>query len=1032
MVHLSSMLASVMLVVVGFSSICQGAPTLARRDAINLSPHHLVPSPGSAPIRLKSYAFDPASKSFSGEIWVQNIAFNKIVQVYWSTPTLQWAGTNGLNATWVKMADNGYEIWAFNGVANTIDFGSQFYLKYQVAQSTYWDSNGGPSFNYALENVSVGSPAGSLINGCVGNGIQRKLFTTSGSRYLVIETLSDNVVHFEVSESRRPNPNLKIFNTPMVDEENLASRFCGPTSYTESGNVLETANVKVTIDTASLSATVFDKVKGTVLTTYSYSGLSSGQPNSNSNPPNLVLGWTRELTENVYGIAATPSYDANTFTSDGSWMGRSLSPPGPFQGGAEGYGNTMVNAQQGAMSYAQIPVVYNLGSNGYNHAFFLDDQHRLDWDLTTANHKVTSRGARALRWYAIAGKDLYDLRKTYLKIVGPALVPPKAALGLQISKFGYTNWAGANFEVDGIVSNNIPLDAVIFDLFWFGGFGSFGKISWDPVNFPDPAGNLKALRAKGPGAIVIEEPYVQLDSPTYTFLKGQNALARQANGSPTFMDKWWGKGSYVDHTSSGSVYWATCKRCKLILGCVVPAICPTNLESSGASDYILGHWQDLGEPELFDTNAVYAGVTEDDGFSLTTHRSVANIYQLLKTKRTYELYKNQTLTRRPVSLTRTGTAGIARYGAFTWSGDIPSFAPAAAASFGAKKHLALAGMEFHSSDIGGFHRKGCQGCDIGKLYTSWLASSVWLDLPIRPHVNAFDDYAKSFTASPAAIGDLGSNRFNIRIRYFLMPLYYSLAHSNNRNGEPIITPLFMKYPEDKAVRDFGHQYLVGPIMVPFTMDTNTSGRRVYLPANTEWYNFHTHERVVGTGGYSSEISYYPFKDTTFTLPALVQAGSIFPTAYVDDQTRNTRFQDRKDNTIVNPLQIRVYPGAKSTFVASDDDGETQQYTAGAYTTTELTQELVGSTATITVGAAKGYYLGLNSRRQLIVEIVIPAAFKGVSSVTVDGVAIALNTAATTLNAGVGYKFFGINNRILGIYGSVGSVYSARTVVVNFN
>ncbi|KAJ3094710.1 hypothetical protein HDU97_007651 [Phlyctochytrium planicorne] len=1029
------MLASLMLACISLANISAAIPTGRKRDVIELSPHHLIPSPGSAPIRLKSYSFDPASKSFSGEIWVQNIAYNKLVQVYWSTPKIEFSDALSINATFSKSVDNGYEIWSFNGVAKNIDFGSQFYLKYAVNGQTFLDANGGPTFNYALEKVDAGQPAKSDFTQCDGKGIgiQRKLFTTTGRRYLALEVLSDTVVHFEVSESRKANPNLKIFNTPMVDQDNLAARFCGPTSFSADGNVIETDYIKVTIENATLSATVFDKKRRTVLTTYSYNGLSSGQPNSLSNPPNLVLGWTREKTENVYGIAATPSYDADNLSYDGSWMGRTLTPPRSFQGDTDGYGNTMVNAQEGAMTYAQIPVVYNLGSNGYNHAFFLDDQHRLDWDLTTANHKVTSRGARALRWYAIAGKDLYDLRKTFLKIVGPALVPPKAALGLQISKFGYDNWNAANFEVDGIVGNNIPLDAVIFDLFWFGGFGSFGKISWDPNNFPDPAGNLKALRAKGPGAVLIEEPYIQIDSPTYNFLKSQNALARQANGNPTFMEKWWGKGSYIDQTSNAAVYWATCKRCRLILGCVVPAICPTNLESSGTSDYILGHWQDLGEPELFDPNAVYAGITEDDGFSLTTHGSIANVYQLLKTKRTYELYMDQNLTRRPVSLSRTGTAGLSRYGGFTWSGDIPSYAPAAASSFGVKKHLALAGLEFHSSDIGGFHRKGCKdGCDIGKLYTSWLASSVWLDLPIRPHVNAFDDYARRFTASPAAVGDLNSNRFNIHIRYFLMPLYYSLAHENHRSGDPIVTPLFMKYPKDKFVRDMGHQYLVGPIMVTSNLDTNAAGTRIYLPDKTEWYHFHTHERVVGTGANSKEFSFYPFNDGTFTLPALVEAGSIFPTAYVDDQTRNTRFQDRKDNTIINPLQIRVYPGAKSTFVASDDDGETQQYlTTGAYTTTRLTQELSGTTATVNVGAAKGYFPGLYSRRQLIVEIVIPAGFKDVASVSVDGTPLSFNASVTTANAGIGFKFFGVNNRILGIYGPVGSVYSSRTVVVNF-
>ncbi|KAI8846984.1 glycosyl hydrolases family 31-domain-containing protein [Chytridium lagenaria] len=824
--------------------------------------------------------------------------------------------------------------------------------------------------------------------------------------------------------------------TPMVDEENINRRFCGPTSFTDGGNTLETASVRVTIDSTSLAATVFDKVKNVVLTTYSYSGLSSGEVNSFSNPTNLVLQWTREQTEDIYGVAAAPTYGTAPLTSEGNWMNKSISVPNPFQGGAEGFGNTMVGVQEGAMIYAQLPIVYNLGSNGYQHAFFVDDQHRLDWDLTTANHRMTSRGARALRWYAIAGSSLNDLRKTYLKITGPMAIPPKSVFGLQISKFGYKNWAETNFEVDSIIGRGFPLDAVIYDLYWFGGTGGgFGKLAWDPVNFPDPTGNLRAIRAKGPGAVLIEEPYIDMRSATYEYLKANNGLAKLPNGQVANLNqKWWGSGSYVDHTSVGGLGWSTCKRCKLISGCRVPASCPASLESTGSSDYILGHWQDLGEPEIFEPTAVFAGIREDDGFTMTTHRSVSNIYQLLKTKATFELYKNNTLFRRPVSLTRTVAPGIQRYGAATWSGDIPSFAPAVASSFGVKKDYIMAGIEIHSSDIGGFHRKGCKvGCDINRLYTVWFANSVWFDLPVRPHVNADEQYARSFTASPAAMGDVASNLFNIRMRYFLLPLYYSLAHRANREGETLITPLFLQYPNDKNLRNFGNQYMIGPIMVAYTVDTNTAGRGVYLPSNTEWYNFHTNERVLGTGTYSADISYNPLGNTVFTLPALVQAGSIFPTAYVDDKTKNVHFQDRRDNSYVNPLQIRVYPGAKSTFTATDDDGETLQSTnVGAYSTTDLTQELVGNTATVTIAASKGYFPGQQTRQQIIVEVVIPAAFKGVASVSIDGKAYSFNELATTLNGLEGYKLFDVSNRIVGVYGPIGSVYTSKTIVVTFN
>ncbi|KAJ3209088.1 hypothetical protein HDU67_006392 [Dinochytrium kinnereticum] len=995
-------------------------------------PFPVVPPPGSPVVLLKEYGFE-RGKIFEGEVWVQNIAFEKTVSVFWSTPSLYWSESNSFNASFSHAADNGYEVWRFGGFDESIGFGSQFYVKYDVAGKTFFDNNGGEAFNYALDYAAttVKQPPKSTMNSCNGKGLRYKLYT-SGVRYLVVEMLSDTVMHFEVSEQRKPNRNLKIFNSPMVDEEYLTKRFCGPTSFFDRGNVIETPSVKVTIHPITLAVTVFDKVKNVVLTTYSYSDLSSGEFNSFENPSNLILHWTRELTENIYGVAASPWYGANApLTSEGDWINKTMTAPTPFQGGPEGFGNTMSGVQEGAMVYAQLPVVYNVGSNGYQHAFFLDDQHRLDWDLTGDVLRVSSRGARAVRWFAIAGKSLVELRRSYLKITGPMAVPPKSAFGLHVSKYGYKNWGAANFEVDGIVGRGFPLEAVIYDLYWFGGTGGgFGRLAWDSERFPDPTANLKALRAKGPGAILIEEPYIDFKSASFNFFKNNGGLALLPNGEPaTLIDQWWGSGSYIDHTSEGGIGWATCKRCRLIQGCVSPPTCPTTLESTNASSYIYGHWQDLGEPEIFVPDALFSGIKEDDGQRLTTHRSVANIYQLLKTKRTWELYSNQSLLRRPVSLTRTVAPGIQRFGGLTWSGDIPSYAPAVAASFGVKKDLVMAGIEMHSSDIGGFHRKGCrEGCDIDKLYTVWFASSVWLDFPIRAHVNAEEEYAKSFTASPAVMGHVPSNLFNTQIRYFLLPLFYSLAHAANRHGDSILTPLFLRYPNDRAVREFGNQYLIGPIMVAYTVETNKDGRGVYFPVGTEWYNFHTHERMKGDGRYSEDVRFHPFGGSLFTIPAFVASGSIFPTAFVDEFTKNSRFCERRDGSVVQPMQVRVYPGVRSTFIATDDDGETRQ---GDYATTELVQELVGRTASVWVKATKGYFPGQMTRRQLVVEVVLPAGIDGVKSVFVDGKRVEVNEEASARNAVVGYRHLGYGGRIVGVYGSVKSIYVDRTVVVKF-
>jgi alpha-glucosidase len=476
--------------------------------------------------------------------------------------------------------------------------------------------------------------------------------------------------------------------------------------------------------------------------------------------------------------------------------------------------------------------------------------------------------------------------------------------------------------------------------------------------------------------------------------------------------------------------WSTCKRCPLIAGCVVPPECGSTLEKTVASDELIGHWQDLGEPEQFDPSGVYYGTQEDDGFRFTDHRAVHNLYQFFKTKDSYEMYRKQNLAHRAQHLVRTGAPGIQRYGGALWSGDIGGNVQSMAMHIGSKKHLAMAGIDVHSSDIGGFHRQG--GNDIGNLYTTWLANSAWFDLPIRPHVNAHND--RSLTACAARIGDVPSNRFNVQLRYHLIPLYYSLAYHGYINGDPIITPLFLRYQNDPSVYNFGHQYLIGPIMASYTADDTNAvgGRGLYLPANTQWYNFHTHAAYRGSNNYTVDIPFKPFGNTIVTMPAAVQSGSLFPTAFVDNNTKNVRCYDRFDGSTVCPNQWKIYPGASSDFTMYEDDGESQAYLNGAYISAVGSQVLNGSVATFKVAAAKGTYNNIITDRKLVAEFIIPAQFSGVASVTVDGVSVGVAPAGTTAaTSGTGYLVTGFGSRIVAVHGAPKSIFTERTVVVTF-
>ncbi|KAJ3301019.1 hypothetical protein HDU76_005885, partial [Blyttiomyces sp. JEL0837] len=920
------------------------------------------------PIQLKQ--FSCSNGRANGQILVQNIASNKTIFAIFSTPSGSWTNSSNPAATYSgSKANNGYELWNFNGAV--ADVGSQFFLQYTVNGQTYYDSNGGPQYNYrviscpsdivstttttATRPTSTTTTTSTPTPTCLG---MKSHTFTSGNRYLAVEAWSDTIFHFEVSELRK-KPKNDIYMSPMIDTKTLKSESC-LTSYklSRSNSTMDTPRLTVTVDPTTLSVSVFDKLINAVLTKFTYAQLSNGKINDNTNKSTtqLQLQWTREATKAVYGLAQSPGYDSLDNSSEGNYLGKKIVPP-------KGFGAAMVDVANsgGSMAYTQFPVVYSVAPNGYNYAFFLDLTETLEWDLSdSVVHKVTATGGRALRWFVVAGNSLLDVRKQYMTIVGRPTLVPKHALGYNQGKYGYRNWKDTFYELDGLKAAHIPVDNVIFDLYWFGQVlytgpnSRFGSLAWDNKSFSNPKATTDYIRKiYGAGVTVIEEPYLARNGPTAKMMLANNALVMEGS-QPWTVDpdwNWWGEGYLLDHTNpTGAYLWAECKRCRLIRGCVPDKVCDQyGLEANEGIDEMLGHWQDLAEPEHFDPTATYHGLVEDDGVAMTTSHSNINIFQFMISKATYENYRNHSLPRRTLTLSRTGAPGIQRFGGSLWSADIGSSALSIRLHVGTKKHLTMAGIDYHSSDTGGFHHSGCENQCLHDLYTMWLANSAWFDLPIKPHTDA-QETQFSATASAALIGDLNSNVFNVRTRYQLIPLYYSLAYKASTAGDPIFTPLFMAYQE-KQLYNFGNQYLIGPIMAPFTSDNpfnanEPQGRGIWLPANTDWYHLHTFDHYTGNDTFTNSISYRvldPKNNTVITMPALVQAGSIFPMAWADDQTKNHRCWDRFDSSVVCPNLVRVVPGPYSKFTIYEDDGETVAHESGEFVTIVVDQVLKGQT-----------------------------------------------------------------------------------------
>lgn len=774
--------------------------------------------------------------------------------------------------------------------------------------------------------------------------VQRVQFTGAGG-YLVVEFLDDDLVHFEMGAGSGPGAAAAIPTTDQIAKTD----YTGPSTFSQTATSASTAALRVQVDTATLCATVTDLTRSPQLVLQTVC------------PRNLTAAWkglsfTKSGMQNAYGLGEQFSTGGQ---ADGDWVGRTRSSAGP-------YGNAMLyDADNGPVGNTQIPVVFAVGASNANYGMFVDQVYKQNWDLSGDPWTVDTYGDQ-LRWYLMQGPDLPDLRKDYLELTGRPPVPPRKVFGLWDSEYGYDNWSEIDGLLAGMRSDGFPVDGFMLDVNWFGGVtaGSdstrMGTLQFDSTNFPNAASKIADYRdSKGIGLMTIEESYVGKALAEHTALANNGYLVRAgcSTCAPVYLtsNDWWGRGGMIDWTNpAAGAYWASTKRMPL------------------ANLGIMGHWLDLGEPEMYDGNDWTQGVLAGKH----AHADYHNLYNLEWARSVAQGYSTAGSTQRPFILARSGAGGIQRFGTAMWSGDIGSKLTALAAQQNVQMQMSMSGIDYFGSDVGGFRREMLNS-DLNELYTQWFANSAWFDVPLRPHT---ENLCNCYQTSPNKIGDTTSNLANLRQRYELTPYYYSLAHQAWSNGDPVVPPLVYYYQNDPNVRSMGSEKMIGrDLLVAVAAAAGERQRSVYLPAGT-WFDYRTNTKYTSTGQWFTAVPEYV--NGKFQLPAFARAGAILPTMYVDDKTMNV-FGKRTDGTTRNELRARVFPSTTaSSFPLVEDDGTTTAYQSGSKRTTTIGQSVSGSVRTVTIGAGSGTYSGAPSSRDNVVELVTDGT--QASAVTLNG------------------------------------------------
>ncbi|WP_066930670.1 glycoside hydrolase family 31 protein [Streptomyces sp. NBRC 110611] len=455
-----------------------------------------------------------------------------------------------------------------------------------------------------------------------------------------------------------------------------------------------------------------------------------------------------------------------------------------------------------------------------------------------------------LRYWVLAGTPARVLQ-VWTALTGAPALPPRWALGHQHARWGFGGQDEVRRVVSGYQERGLPLSAVHMDIDHYDRHRVF---TVDRARYPDLPGLARELRAEGVRLVSIVDPAVKAEPGNAVYEGGRSAGAfvRDARGREVRGVVWAGESVYPDFTDAGVREWWGERYAERL--------------AQGFS----GFWHDMNEPVSF---APFGEPTlprsarhalEGTGGD---HREAHNVYALAMARAGFEGLCELRPEERPFLFSRSGWAGLQRYGG-TWSGDVATGWPGLRASLSLVLGLGLCGVPYSGPDVGGFSAEPCP-----ELYLRWFQLGAYLPL-FRTH-SAFWAGRREPWEFGAEV--LGHARTALRERQRLLPYFGTLGQLARLTGAPYVRPVWWNTPRDRALRDCEDAFLLGDaLLVAPVLAAGVTRRPVRLPRG-RWYDTATGRAYCGPGRV--------WVDAPLSrIPVLARAGAVLPVAGADGAT----------------------------------------------------------------------------------------------------------------------------------------------------
>jgi alpha-glucosidase (family GH31 glycosyl hydrolase) len=473
----------------------------------------------------------------------------------------------------------------------------------------------------------------------------------------------------------------------------------------------------------------------------------------------------------------------------------------------------------------------------------------LDLD-SKKNNSLTYETISGRKTYQIiVGETWEDLIDNYTDLTGKQPMIPRWALGNFSSRFGYHSQHETEETIEKFKEEEIPVDAVILDLYWFGKEmkGTMGNLEVYKDSFPDMKGMISKFNQSGVKTVIITEPFILSNSKKWNEAVEKDVLAKDSIGNPAKYDFYFGNTGIVDiyNPNGKKWFWNIYKEIK-DLG-------------------VKGFWGDLGEPEVHPKWVQHAKGSADE---------IHNIYGHDWAKLIFDGYKNEFPNERPFILMRAGSSGSQRFGMIPWSGDVNRTWGGLQSQPEIALQMGMQGLGFMHSDLGGFAGDNLDD----NLYIRWLQYGVFQSI-YRPHAQEGVPSEPVFRSEKAK----RLAKEAIELRYKLLPYNYNLAFENNQKGLPLMRPVFFEETTSKLMTNsltylWGKDFLISPVL-----KDSIKTKEMYFPKTSNWFDFLSDEKIEGGSTKTVDI-----KENS--IPTFVRGGSfVLMTEIVqttDDYTGN--------------------------------------------------------------------------------------------------------------------------------------------------